>query len=319
MEQRILSIVSVSASFLLASLFGATAMGASFEIPLPALFQYSPTQLGRSIMSKRTVTAFAPRLTFKNEIMLNQMGQASIGERCVVSSENIATPSQGFFNSGMNVTSGGKILAQSSYEMRLISYQQEVLKLSLNGSMETMQSLELTCTHPNIQSWTVSEFETALNHEARVYASAQLAAFAVQATDHPAAKDSSLLSSFHGSMFNGLFGSGLPGTTGIQLLLGADLKAYAEETNATLERGKSCKLISQGDAAIGAQYLKGSKFAFREMRVLKAGHVEFVFDNWNHSPHQVRVECRGDIAHVQQMTVAEVEHDLNGTIQFYRK
>jgi hypothetical protein len=168
----------------------------------------------------------------------------------------------------------------------------------------------------------VSEFETALQHEARVYASAELAAFAIARGDvsaQPVAGDTSLMGSFSGSKINGLFGSGLPGTTGVQLLLGADLKAYAEATNVTLERGKSCKLISQGNSALNDQYLKGSKFAFREVRVVKAGKVEFVFDNWNHSPHQVRVECRGDIAHVQQMTLAEVEHDLNGTIQFYRK
>jgi hypothetical protein len=317
MGQRILSIISVACLFSTAS-----AMGASFEIPLPALFQYSPTQLGRSITSKRSVTSFAPRLTFKSEITLNEEGQASMGERCVVSSENVSTPSVGFFNSGMNVVSGGKILAQSSYEMRLVSYQQEVLKISLKGSMEKLRSLELTCTDPNIQSWTVSEFETALHNKARVYASAELAAFAVSAGSVSAravAGDTSLMGSINGSQINGLFGSGLPGTTGVQLLLGADLKAYAEATNATLERGKSCKLISQGNAALNDQYLKGSKFAFREMRVIKAGKVEFVFDNWNHSPHQVRVECRGDIAHVQQMTLAEVEHDLNGTIQFYRK
>ena len=106
---------------------------------------------------------------------------------------------------------------------------------------------------------------------------------------------------------------------GIQLLLGANLKAYAEKENASLYAGKRCKLVSQNEVAFGDRYLKGSKFAFREYRVGKNGKTELVFDNWNHSPHQVRVECRGDLDQVKQMTVAEVEHDLNGTIQFYRK
>jgi hypothetical protein len=101
--------------------------------------------------------------------------------------------------------------------------------------------------------------------------------------------------------------------------LGANLKAYAETSDANLMVGKRCKLISQKNAAFSDQYLKGSKFAFREYRSVNKGKTELVFDNWNQSPHQVRVECRGELDQVKQMTVADVEHDLNGTIQFYRK
>ena len=102
-------------------------------------------------------------------------------------------------------------------------------------------------------------------------------------------------------------------------MLGANLKAYAEKSNAPLMVGKRCKLVSQNGAAFSDRYLKGSKFAFREARPGSNGRTEFVFDNWNQSPHQVKVECRGDIKQVNQMTLAQVEHDLNGTIQFYSK
>jgi hypothetical protein len=201
--------------------------------------------------------------------------------------------------------------------MSLISYQPELLKIKLSGSKESIRNLELTCTHPNIQEWSISEFESQLNQAARVYASAKLATF--KSTAAVSTHDPKSLNSLKGSFYNGLFGSGLPGTTGIQLLLGANLKAYADQSNAVLMGGKKCKLMSQGTAALNDEYLKGSKFAFREVRTAKNGKVELVFDNWNHSPHQVRVECRGDLNSVQQMTLAQVEHDLNGTIQFYRK
>lgn len=66
--------------------------------------------------------------------------------------------------------------------------------------------------------------------------------------------------------------------------------------------------------------MKGSKFAFRESRVkAQEGKIELIFDNWNHSPHQVRVECTGSESDLKAMSVASVERDLNGTIQFYHK
>ena len=312
MEQRILSIFSVACITL-----AAPAIAGSFEVPLPALFQYSPNQLGRSVSSARTETYFAPHLIFKKDIVLNQVGAASLGDRCSVVAVN-ATDAQniGYFNSHLNVAPGGKIADGTSYEMRLISFQPEVLKVALVAASATQARLELTCTHPAIQTWTVSEFESKLNQAARVHASAKLAKLKQVVATAPASQE---LNTLRGSLFNGVFGSGLPGTMGIQLLLGANLKAYAEESNAKLMVGKRCKLLSQKTAAYGDSYLKGSKFAFREYRVIDSGKTELVFDNWNHSPHQVRVECRGDLDHVKQMTVAEVEHDLNGTIAFYRK
>jgi hypothetical protein len=311
MEQRILSIIIV-----VLALIASPAVAGSFEVPLSALFQYSPVQLGRSVNTVRSNTYFAPRLIFKKEIALSQLGEATVGERCAIVATKAET-SRGYFNAYLNVAPGGKILENSSYEMRLISYSQDLLKISLVGAKESIHALELTCTHPSIQSWTVSEFESKLGFQARVYASAKIADMKKFA--HAVGKTSDSLDSLKGSMFNGLFGSGLPGTMGIQLLLGANLKAYAETSNANLMVGKRCKLISQKNAAMSDQYLKGSKFAFREYRSVNKGKTELVFDNWNQSPHQVRVECRGDLENVKQMTVAEVEHDLNGTIQFYRK
>ena len=78
--------------------------------------------------------------------------------------------------------------------------------------------------------------------------------------------------------------------------------------------------MSQSEQAISAEYHKGAKFAFREYRATEdSKRVELVFDNWNHSPHQVRVQCQGTMTQVKKMTFAEVERDLNGSIEFYEK
>jgi len=299
------------------TLLGLSASASTFEVPLSSLFQYSPMKLGRSINTANTISTTHPRLIFKREIQLNQMGEAALGEQCKVSTiliQELTSP--GYFHSLLNVAPGGKIPANASYEMRLISDQQDVLKIKLLADLKTVSTLELTCTHSNIQDWTVSEFESEIKQVARVYASAK---FALLKRVAPHFQDQGSVNTMKGSRFNGLFGSGLPGTTGIELLLGANLKAYAEESNATLVHGKQCKLVSQNSAAFNDQYIKGSKFAFREYRVVKPGNVELIFDNWNHSPHQLRVECQGDLSKVKQMSLAQVEHDLNGTIQFYHK
>ncbi len=290
---------------------------ASSEIPLTLLFQNSPAKLGRSLSSARAPQVDTPSLTFKNKIPLNARGEAHLGPHCYIRNTSLAqSAGSNYLSSALNQTQGGSVPAGNAFFMNLISFQSESLQILLHPANHAAQRYELSCAHPNIQSWSVSEFEASSNHLFHVRIPASLAASAKKIVQEP--RDSFSLQELKGSLFNGVFGSGLPGTMGIQLLLGANLKAYAEETNAPLMVGHRCKLVSQANEALESQYIKGSKFAFREYRV-KHGKVELVFDNWNHSPHQVRVECRGSESEVKAMSVAEVEHDLNGIIQFYKK
>jgi hypothetical protein len=194
MKHITLSMISV-----VSALAAPSALAGSLEVPLASLFQYSPMQLGRSVNSIRQNTTFIPRMIFNKEIALNQVGQASIGGRCQIVATK-ADSSPGYFNAYLNVAPGGKINAHSSYEMRLISYQQEVLKIALVEPKETLPALELTCTDPSIQSWTVSEFESKLGTMAKIYASAKLANLKQVAVTE---KTSDLLNTLRGSMFNG--------------------------------------------------------------------------------------------------------------------
>ncbi len=287
---------------------------------MPVLFQYSPAQLGRNVTANKARRyASAPTLTFESSVQISNSGSTSVGPRCALNSPHVNEGlGRGYFNTPLTHTAGGAILAKTNYEMRLISYQEEVLKIELFNAKASIRKLELTCTHPNIQTWTVAQFEANLDQNVRVHAPDSLSKISLKKT--ASANPTSSLKDLRGSFFNGLFGSGLPGTMGIQLLLGANLKAYAEEKNASIVIGRRCRLMSQEAEALSAEYLKGSKFAFREYREVKdAKRVELVFDNWNHSPHQVRVQCSGNLAQVKKLTFAEVERDLSGAVQFYEK
>ncbi len=297
-----------------------SAQAANLEIPFATLFQNSPAKLGRSIDSTKNKAA-RPTLRFSSSISFNQHGIAKIGDNCTLT-QSTGHSLMGFVNSYFSTplahSPGGTIQANAVYELRLVSFKEELLELELFNKEEKVNRLELTCTHPQIQAWTVSDFETHLAQNAKIHfvpTKAQL-----KMKSHPALRESMLVKDLKGSKYNGWFGSGLPGTMGIQLLLGANLKAYADENNAPIVIGKRCKLVSQESEAINDQYLKGSKFAFRESRVKDdKGNVELIFNNWSHSPHELKVECKGNPINAAPMTVAEVERDLNGTIQFYHK
>ena len=289
--------------------FGFQSPGA--ELPLPRLFQNSPAKLGRDLSSVASDGGI-PSLVFKNELDLGSNHEARIGSACHLRS---AGHKGSLYNSVFTASNDVSVRANVPYEMTLISFEKESMKVQLQA--QGAPKLLLECTHSNIQGWSVSDFEMQTDQQVKVKIPSLLASLRTKNT-RPLEAASMTLATLKGYVMNGLFGSGLPGTAGVQLLLGANLKAYASETNASLMAGHKCKLVSQSDEALGDHYLKGSKFAFRET-LMKKGKMELIFDNWTYSPHQVRVECKGDENSLKQLTVADVERDLNGTIQFYQK
>lgn len=284
------------------------------ELPLPLLFQASPAKLGRELSSVSALST-PPSITLNSEVKLGTNQVANLGRACHIRSVSAVSGHGTLYNQPITLSSESPLETSLPYEMRLIAFEKEHMKVELKNSKSRFL---LECTHPRIQNWTVSDLEIQSDRMIKVhvpvaYSSLKMKAFKTESVFLN-------LSDLKGSTMNGVFGSGLPGTMGIQLLLGANLKAYAEETNAPLMVGRQCKLVSQAEDAIGDHYLKGSKFAFRESRMnTDQNKIELIFDNWNHSPHQVRVECKGSTSKLKQLTVADVERDLNGTIQFYKK
>ena len=297
---------------------GQTAHLANKEIPFKMLFKNYPTRMGRFLSSSQMRGA-SPSLTFEAPIALNSNGEARLGKTCYI--RNITSSqrtSRDFFSSALSQSPGGQVMTGSPFEMELISFQPESLRLELISKNAPVQRLELGCAHPEIQSWSVADFEAYSGNQLWVKVPSQLLAKSSRQLLIEAVTP--MLGDLKGNRFNGAFGSGLPGTSGIQLLFGANLKAYENETNISLLVGRRCQIVSQANRSMGDRYLKGSKFGFQGYHVnAEAGTVELVFDNWNHSPHQIRVECIGSESEIKQMSVAEVEHDLNGAIRIYRK
>jgi len=305
---------------LVAVFLGAEASGtqlASKEVPFTLLFKSYPAKIGRGLSSSRK--RILPTVTFNRTIAFSSSGEARIGKTCSIRNVTLSQASgHNYYNSALAQSQGGSVKAGSTFEMGLISFQFESLQLELSSKSARGMKLELGCAHPSIQNWSVSDFEAYSSHQLTVRVPASLAAERVL---HSAKSGTlALIQDLKGFRFNGVFGSGLPGTSGIQLLIGANLKAYSAETSIPLLIGRRCQMVSQSSASFNDRYLKGAKFAFRGYRSNpEAGTVELVFDNLNHSPHELKVECIGQEAEVKQMSLQEVERDLNGAIRFYRK
>ena len=317
-QNYITSFVALSASLLsCASSFALTHL-AEKEIPFSYIFKNSsPAKMGRSLSSSQSKTA--PSLSFKSRVLLNASGEARIGKSCFVRDvTHSASAGRTYYNAALGQAPGSRIEPGVVFEMGLIAFQYESLQLELVSKTLPLQKLELGCSHPNIQAWSVGDFEAYSGH--RIVIRVPRAVSELHAKHHFSPRELLTLKDLKGFRYNAAFGSGLPGTSGIQLLFGANLKAYAAETNASLMVGRRCQVVSQKDRSFNARYLKGSKFAFLGYQPKpEAGTVELVFGNWNHSPHQIRLECLGSEGEVKALSFQDIEQDLNGAIHFYRK
>ena len=225
------------------------------------LFKNYPTRMGRFLSSSQMRGA-SPSLTFEAPIALNSNGEARLGKTCYI--RNITSSqrtSRDFFSSALSQSPGGQVMTGIPFEMELISFQPESLRLELISKNAPVQRLELGCAHPEIQSWSVADFEAYSGNQLWVKVPSQLLAKSSRQLLIEAVTP--MLGDLKGNRFNGAFGSGLPGTSGIQLLFGANLKAYENETNISLLVGRRCQIVSQANRSMGDRYLKGSKFGFQ--------------------------------------------------------
>ncbi len=293
---------------------------AAHEVPMSRLFQHASTPgLTRTISSHNSKKNAFPVITFLSSVSLNSSGESRIGKSCYVRNTSlIHNAGQGYFHSALAQTPGGVIRAGESFEMEVLSAGFDSIRFDLSSTANPARRLEIGCSHAKIQSWTIADFESSSSHLIQVRIPASLTGKKSGLADATAA--SLRMEEMKGNRFNAVFGSGLPGTSGVQLLFGANLKAYTDETGAALMQGRKCRIMAQSARSLKDRYLKGSKFSFLGYQVKKEiGTVEMVFGNWNHSPHQIRIECLGDESSVKSLSLAQIESDLNGSIKFYRK
>lgn len=288
------------------------------EVALPLLFQHSPARIGRGLSAAHS-RILKPSVSFSKAIQLNSNGEARMGRSCMIRNtsheENMGRG--GYYGSPLTQAPGGKIAEGASFDMRLISFDEEFLQLELGARDGSSRKFELGCAHSSIQRWSVADFEAQSGNLLAVRVPASLVD---QSVSNSSNAMSARVMDLKGSRYNGIFGSGLPGTSGIQLNFGANLKAYAQESSAPIMVGRRCKILSQSEDSLNDRYLKGSKFSFLGFIAHpEKRSVELAFANWNHSPHQIRVECKGSETEVGTLTVQEIERDLNGALRFYRK
>jgi hypothetical protein len=312
--------IIVVAGLLLGSLPSLAAHVAEKEVAFSLLFQNSPARIGRALSTARPLSSSvkSPSLSFSKSITLNSNGEARLGRSCFIRNTSHEPPTTpGYYGTPLTQTPGGEIREGSSFDMALISFAEEFLQIELASKDESSRRFELACAHSSIQKWSIADFEAQSGNLVAIRVPASLAE---QSMPRGNGVPHSKVMDLKGSRYNGIFGSGLPGTSGIQLNFGANLKAYAQETSTPIMVGRKCRILSQSENSLNDRYIKGSKFSFLGFIAHpEKKSVELAFANWNQSPHQIRIECKGTEAEVAALSVQEIERDLNGALRFYRK
>ncbi len=260
-----------------------------------------------------------PYVVLNRSIPLVKNGNIPLGDSCSVHAlaQSCNVSSSGYYNQILNSTPGDVLKSGKKYNFDSMKLFSDSFSAIFKNEAESMCAIEISCHNQQIKSWTVSHFET---HSSNAF---ELHSF-IGKDDHSIVRQVPKagldVKNFKGHWANAFFGSGLPGTVGMQLLVGSNLKAFPNPLNAPIVIGKKCSLMSQESDSIGTEYAKDSRYGFLGYKVLQEEHmVELLFGNWSYSPHQIRVKCQGDEKEVFAMNSAKIESDLNGAIQFYSK
>ena len=275
-------------------------------------------KLNRSTSSDHQTTVL-PSLVFKKEVNLDSFGSAQIGNSCVVRTvTKSCTPHSvsaydSVFMSGAKET----IPAESQYVLNAFASQNGVMSAEFKSKGASICKISVSCSHSDLQQWTVEDFEDQVSGVFEVHSYLPKN---IVSSDAQQSITSHSVKALSGTFLNGLFGSGLPGQYGIQLHIGANLNVYREPAGAHLFEGKKCMLVAQESDSISGKYEKGAKYTFLGFSAHpETKSTDLVFANWSYSPHQIRINCKGTQAQVQELKFEELEHDLNQTIAFYKK
>jgi hypothetical protein len=317
----LIGVKTVKMIFILMSLNSGSALAISPKAPA----DLNLLQLLNSFQARQTSSttvdsaASAPYLKFKARAELKLYASMQLGPACVLRSlardceQTFSDP----YNGILNTVPGDVIQKDDQYRFIRMTSTEGYLSAVFKNANNPVCKIEISCSHPDLQSWTVEEFENQASNNFEVHTN--LPKELSIAPMIPSLGEMKI-KELKGSFANGLFGSGLPGKSGMQLHLGANLNAFADPKDAPLFKGKKCFLVSQATDSIGQKYLKGAKFGFSGFSSKPDVHaVDLIFNNLNYSPHQIRIRCFGAETEIQEMTVASLEQDLNHTMSIYQK
>jgi hypothetical protein len=254
---------------------------------------------------------------FKADLEIPADGIYRLGTGCHLRSLDPANSARSYFWTALRGGYSHTVRAGTELVVQKIGLRPGQLRAELSRSKTAAAEIELVCSNPKIQEWTVTSFEIRTKGVLELRSNIQRD----PATEsHAYALPGLSLSELAGHEYNGYFGSGLPGTSGIQLLIGSNPQAFAHNDNRALWVGNRCAVIGEENPSNTAQYNKDSKFAYQGRVVdSEQGKVQFQFRNWGYSLETLTVECSGTPSEVLAMTTAQVEADLNQSVHFYNK
>lgn len=257
------------------------------------------------------------QIRFKKNLRMSSQGLFQLGSSCALRSVPVESNSNNYVWTAMLNPTTQTIEAGSEYSVQKIILRPGQLRAQLSLQKAQPSTLEIFCENPRIQDWTVTGFEIRTRGVLELRSNIQRD----PATESRAYKlPGESLRHLSGSEYNGYFGSGLPGTSGVQLLIGSNPKAFADNGNRALWVGNRCAVLGEESPSNSARYTKDSKFAYQGKAIdLEKNKVRFQFRNWGYSLENLTIECQGSPAEVLEMTTAQVEADLNHSIHFYNK
>lgn len=272
------------------------------------------------LASNRTPVEYLNRelqVRIRKDIEINSQGFYQLGTSCVLRTIDREANGNNYVWSALLNPTTRTIEAGTEFSVQKIGIRPGQLSAQLSVDKMEASTLEMFCENPRIQDWTVTSFEIRTQGVLELRSNIQRD----PATESHAYKlPDANLQNLVGSNLNGYFGSGLPGTSGVQLLIGSNPQAFAENGNRALWVGNRCSVLGEETPNNSGQYAKDSKFAYQGKNIdLEKNKVRFQFRNWGYSLETLTVECNGSPAEVLTMSTAQVEADLNHSIHFYNK
>jgi hypothetical protein len=291
-----------------------------FQIQSGAVqFAYIPNQADRS--PSDFSNEFLKRelqVRFKRAIQISNQQPHTLGASCSLRSMKGVDKSGNLLNSLLPLPTSIQIEEGAEYYVQNIVTEGPTLKAELAPQKSKPSRIELHCRHPQLSQWTVTSFEMHNQGAFELRTNIQRDPASLSHSYGPHLN--STLASLTGNRWNGFFGSGLPSTSGVQLLIGAQLSAFAENQNRALWVGNKCAVLNTNSKTDSGDYLKDSKFAFTRTEVQPSENkVRFHFENLSYEHASLTVECQGEASEVLAMSTADVENDLNQILHFYRK
>lgn len=293
-----------------------------FQIQSGAFQFASVANFGNATRSPNDFSSdFARRelqIRFRKQLQWQQDLPLHLGTSCTLRSMNSIQKTGNLVHSSLPLASEQTLAEGSEYTVQNIRMEAQRIRADLSITRKSPPRFELRCEHPQLQQWTVNSFEM---HTGGVFEiRTNIQRDPANLAHHYGPERSQTLSELVGSRWNGWFGSGLPQTSGVQLLIGAQLAAFASNQNRALWIGKKCAVLNLNSISDSGSYKKDSKYAYTGTQVdTELNRIRFYFENRGYELSGLTIECQGSAEQILSWNTRDLETDLNQILHFYQK